>query len=244
MKPGGEFPRATRNRGDATVRPRRRLRGATSLGRTDLAGVVLAGGRSRRMGRNKATLRAGGELLWRRQSRILKEAGARPVLLALRPRQRSLGRSASEIRDRWENAGPLAGLHAALTASPAPLLMVLAVDMPRADASWFRRLLRRCRAGRGAVFVGPSGPEPLAAVYPREALGEATRRLHRGQLAVREFVTALVRSRRLAVLRLTRRELPQCANWNRPADLPRSGRRKAPGPAQAWSKPTARATSS
>lgn len=183
-----------------------------------ISGVVLAGGRSRRMRRTKATLRSGRELLWQRQSRVLRSAGCRPVLLALRPRQRSLGDRAREIRDQASEAGPLAGLHAALAAGDAPLLAVLAVDMPRIEPAWFRQLLRHARPGRGAVFAGPDGLEPLAAVYPREALPVAGRRLRRRQLAVHRLVAELVRARRMKVLPLPAALRPQAANWNRPGD--------------------------
>lgn len=189
-----------------------------------LTGVVLAGGRSRRMRRNKATLPLNGQPLWQRQAKVLRAAGCSPVLFALRPRQRSLGHRAMEIRDVVEHAGPLAGLHAALAAASSPLVAVLAVDMPRVTTGWFRRLRGSCTSRRGAVFRGPEGVEPLAAVYPRAAaLVEATRRIRRSDLAVHRLVAALVRAGHLKVLRLTARELPQAVNWNRPKDV--AGRR-------------------
>lgn len=184
-----------------------------------LSGVVLAGGRSRRMRRNKAKLPVGGVPLWRRQTAVLAGAGAKPVLIALRPRQRSLGAPRREIRDSVADAGPLAGVHAALARASSPLVAVLAVDMPFLEASWFRRLRRACAAGCGAVYRGPRGYEPLAAIYPREALPEAGRRLRRGSRAMHRLVAALVRARHLRVVRLASREIPQAANWNRPADV-------------------------
>ncbi len=184
-----------------------------------IAGVVLAGGRSSRMRRNKATLRVDGEPLWRRQEGVLRAAGAEPVLFALRPHQRSLGRPALEIRDTVEDAGPLAGIHAALAACAAPLLLVLAVDMPRIGPGWFKRLRAHCRDGCGAVVRGPHGFEPLAAIYPREALAEATRRLRRGEFAVHKLIAALVRVRRMKVVRLSAKDAAQAGNWNRPTDV-------------------------
>ncbi len=185
------------------------------------------------MRRNKATLRVDGLPLWQRQERVLRAAGAEPVLFALRPRQRSLGRPALEIRDTLENAGPLAGIHAALAACPAPLLVVLAVDMPRIEPDWFARLFALCRPGCGAVARGPQDYEPLAAIYPREALAEATLRLRRGDFAAHQLVQSLVRAKRMRVLKLSGADTSQALNWNRPADL-----------IQARSKPTALATSS
>lgn len=206
--------------------PDRPNRGKTpSVNAPFLTGVVLAGGRSRRMRRNKATLLAGSEPLWRRQRRVLRASGCTCVLIALRPRQRSLGDRAQEIRDRVNEAGPLAGIEAALAASASPLLAVLAVDMPRITASWFRRLLRLARKGRGAVFRGAGGLEPLAAVYPQESLPIVRQRLRRRQLAVQQLVSALVRASRMKVVPLLPALRPQAANWNRPADRRQAGRR-------------------
>lgn len=189
-----------------------------------LAGAVLVGGRSRRMGRDKARLRVGATALWRRQLRVLESAGADPVVLALRPRQRSFAAGVPEVRDAAADTGPLGGLQAALAASGAPWLAVLAVDMPRVDAAWFRRLRRRCRPGVGAVVLEPGGFQPLAAIYPRCALGAVEARLRGRALALQGLVAELVRRGRMAVVRLPPGERWRGANWNTPADLRREGR--------------------
>ncbi|MFI5335717.1 MAG: molybdenum cofactor guanylyltransferase [Opitutales bacterium] len=191
----------------------------------NLSGAVLVGGRSTRMGRDKARLLFDGQPLWRRQLRLLECIGANPVRLVLRPRQRSFGDRTREIRDSVENAGPLSGLLAALTAAPTPWLAVLAVDMPHLDATWFRRLRRLCRPGVGAVVMVPAGYEPLAAIYPHTARTIVARRLHGEKLALQDLVAELVRRRKMKVLRLPASEGWRTANWNTPADL-RRGRRR------------------
>jgi molybdopterin-guanine dinucleotide biosynthesis protein A len=192
-------------------------------------GAVLVGGRSARMGRSKARLVVAGQPLWRRQSQRLEQAGARPVFLVLRPGQHSLG-GEREIRDRKRDAGPLAGLAAALAASPEQLIAVLAVDLPAMDPAWFVHLLRHCHAGRGAVFRGPRGYEPLAAVYPLSCLASAERRLEGGDYALQDFVRELVRRRQVAAVPLPESLVPMAANWNRPGDWPEAiRRRRTPG---------------
>jgi molybdenum cofactor guanylyltransferase len=180
------------------------------------------------MGRDKARLRVGAALLWRRQVAVLAAAGARPVMLALRPRQRSFGAGAPEVRDTVEGAGPMGGLHAALAASPAPWLAVLAVDMARVDAGWFRRLRRRCRAGVGAVVVEPEGFQPLAAIYPRAALGVVEGRMRRRRFALQGLVAELVKRGRMVAVRVPAAERWRAANWNFPSDIrPGRGTRRA-----------------
>ncbi len=190
-----------------------------SAANTQLDGAVLAGGRSTRMGRNKALLLVEGVSLWKRQVRVLEAAGVRDVALVLRPRQRSLGERNREIRDSAHHEGPLAGLHAALKKSKGEWLAVLAVDMPLVDAEWFRGLRRRCRAGKGAVVRSPRGFEPLAAIYPRAAMEVVDRRLRSGWFALQGLVRELVGRRQMSVVSLRASERWRAANWNTPADV-------------------------
>lgn len=188
--------------------------------KADLSGVVLVGGRSRRMGRDKARLLWRGQPLWRRQLRTLERAGAHPVRLALRARQRGFDERSREIRDQHPDAGPMSGLHAALSASTgSQWIAVLAVDMPRIDADWFLRLRVFCRPGVGAVRLGPQGYEPLAAIYPAAALEVVARRLHRRQLAMQDLLAELVRRGLMTELRVSKADLPRVENWNEPRDV-------------------------
>lgn len=190
-----------------------------SIPRGAFAGAVLAGGESRRMGRNKALLRVDGEPLWQRQVRVLRAAGADPVIIVRREGQRRLSRDLPHVRDRLPDSGPLAGLEAALTAISVPWLAVLAVDMPAVDAAWFRWLSKDCRAGVGAVARHAETSEPLAAIYPREALAVVTAQLERGERSMQGLVMALARGRRMRVVPLPPSKLRSVTNWNSPADL-------------------------
>ena len=158
--------------------------------------------------------------LWQRQLGILERAGARPVLLGLRARQRSFGDKKREIRDRQTDAGPLSGLQVALSAlAKAQWVAVLAVDMPHVGSAWFRRLRARCRPGVGAVVVHPEGYEPLAAIYPLSALPVVVRRLKAGKLALQGLVAELVREGQMIALPLPKGEGWRMANWNEPGDV-------------------------
>lgn len=196
--------------------------------KTKLAGAVVAGGESRRMGEDKALIVVDGEALWRRQVRVLREAGAAPVWVVRRPGQTTLGAAdVPELRDEFVDAGPLAGLHAALKAMPADAawLAVLAVDLPAMEAAWLRELSAACVAGRGAVARHARGFEPLAAIYPREALAVVTAQLAAGRFSLQATVAALVADGRLTVRTLEATELAPLANWNTPADRAAAGGR-------------------
>jgi molybdopterin-guanine dinucleotide biosynthesis protein A len=179
------------------------------------------------MGRDKARMRVGGVELWRRQLGVLRLAGARPALLALRPRQRSFGWRGGEIRDAAPDAGPLGGLAAALEACPAPFLAVLAVDLPNIDPAWFGRLRRACRPGIGAVVRGSVGYEPLAAIYPVEAGTQCMAHLRRRRLSLQALLASLVRRGRMAVLPMRPCDRAKLANWNSREDIGQGAIRRA-----------------
>src|SRR5690242_13676099 len=145
-----------------------------------LTGAVLAGGESRRMGRDKAALVVGDQPLWQRQVKLLRTAGAGVVGVVRRPDQPTLALPAGVPlwQDVVSGIGPLAGLHAALTACATGWLAVVATDMPRLEAGWFQWLGGFCSPGCGAMARRRDGAhEPLAAIYPPAAHAEAARRL-------------------------------------------------------------------
>ena len=188
-----------------------------------MIGAVMAGGASRRMGRDKAGLLVDGEALWRRQTRILRDAGAERVAVVRRRDQSDLGAPLC-LRDRGSDAGPLAGLESALiearrVAGLESFLAVLAVDMPGIDAAWFRRLRQACRPGRGAVGRHAAACEPLAAIYPLGALEEVSRRLASRVHSLQELAFALAEAGRLAFVSIASSEQGRFASANTPQDL-------------------------
>ncbi|MEX2528560.1 MAG: molybdenum cofactor guanylyltransferase [Gemmatimonadota bacterium] len=161
----------------------------------ELVGVILAGGRSSRMGRPKEAIVLDGEPLLQRQQRLLHEVGIRRVLLSMgKAHQRAPGKLPGEggllkemscemVYDPPGVGGPLAGILASLrriTRLPpdemsASGILVVAVDMPRLSRGVLEALIEATARGRGAAPKVEGRWEPLAAVYPREALGPATR---------------------------------------------------------------------
>lgn len=90
---------------------------------TKFNGLLLAGGRSSRMGQDKALLSIHGETLLQRGQKLLKAAGAEQVFVSRN--EFTLG----YLPDVYPNKGPLSGIHAALDNSDLPLL-VIPIDMP------------------------------------------------------------------------------------------------------------------
>ncbi len=134
------------------------------------AGFVLAGGQSRRMGRDKALLVENGLLLVERIASIVSAAAGTCAVVAPAGRYEELGLAVLE--DRWPGEGPLGGILTALEASGAERNLIVAVDMPFLDEMFLRSLLQH--ASHGSETVVPvhadGNVEPLCGVYQASAL--------------------------------------------------------------------------
>ena len=149
-------------------------------GTRKLCGLVLAGGRSTRMGTDKAALvHPDGRTLARRCHDLLAEAGCETVVLSLRHDQ-ELPPGFDDLtnilvaRDpEGGSEGPLAGMLASMRLRPEADWLVLACDLPRLDVATLTHLVSSKRPDESFVsyrseFDGL--PEPLCALYAAEAL--------------------------------------------------------------------------
>src|SRR5207302_334798 len=106
--------------------------------------VLLAGGKSTRMGRDKAFLKVGGVELWHRQLELLTALKPDELFISGPSRSEWNGVGAEVIEDAVENAGPLAGIAASLQRCASPLLLVLAVDLIAMSSVYLRQMLENC----------------------------------------------------------------------------------------------------
>ncbi|MBC8126123.1 MAG: NTP transferase domain-containing protein [Gloeobacteraceae cyanobacterium ES-bin-144] len=143
-------------------------------------GLVLAGGRSSRMGVDKALLvHADGRPLARRGYDLLVDAGCQTVVLSLRHDQ-EIPDGFSDIpqiviaRDpEGESQGPMAGMLAAMRLRSDADWLVIACDLPRLDSATLRNLVSSKRPDEAFVSYRSESdglPEPLCAIYSTKAL--------------------------------------------------------------------------
>lgn len=187
------------------------------------AGVVLVGGASRRMGRDKALLTVGGEPLIARQVRVLRESGAGAVFLAGRRGRRYDVAGTRFVTDAPGVEGPMAGILAALAVSPAAHLAVMAVDLPKLRPDWWQRLWLRCGTARGAVAMLDDRFEPLAAIYPRAIAPQLAAAARTRRFDLQSALRLAVMRGHMAVLPLRAEEGIELFNTNTPADFSRMG---------------------
>jgi molybdenum cofactor guanylyltransferase len=186
-----------------------------------LSAVVLAAGRSARMGRDKALLEVEGTPLWQRQRDVLANAGAAEIFLSARPDQpwaRAAKGFAAVIHDAMPGCGPMVGITAAIERSSHSLVAVLAVDLPAMTAAWFQALLADTTAEYGIIGRRGEFFEPLAAIYPRTCRWLLWEALARGEYSLQQLVATAVEGGLLRAREINPEEEGWFANWNEPGN--------------------------
>ena len=188
---------------------------------THIEGAILVGGASRRMGRDKATLPYAGVPMAERVARSLGECFER-VRVVVRPGEKS-PLDLPAISDEHDVRAPIVGLHAALRACESAAVCVAACDLPEIDPRLVLALAAAMPAVGGPEIVapeGPSGPEPLLAIYRPVLLPRVEKQIRTNQLSLRQLLvhsdTVLVPHDVLLEIDPALRSL---RNVNRPEDL-------------------------
>jgi molybdopterin-guanine dinucleotide biosynthesis protein A len=148
------------------------------------AAFVLAGGKSSRMGRDKASLSLNGQTLLQRALSTLHEICDDVCILG--SRQIYSDQGAPVIEDIIPECGPLGGIHAALTHTRADVNLIIAVDTPFLSASFLRFLVSRAVESNATVTTPEIAgyTQPLCAVYSREFLPIAEQSLKAGKYKI------------------------------------------------------------
>ncbi|MHB1014371.1 MAG: molybdenum cofactor guanylyltransferase [Desulfurivibrionaceae bacterium] len=134
-----------------------------------VAGVILAGGKSSRFGSNKAlALHQGAALI---QGIARKLAGLFPETLLVTNTPEDYGFLGwPMVADHYHNCGPLAGIHAALRTVSQPRAFICGCDMPLVNPTLIRFLCELDGDHDMALPWLDEGPEPLYAVYSKNGL--------------------------------------------------------------------------
>jgi molybdopterin-guanine dinucleotide biosynthesis protein A len=154
---------------------------------------ILAGGRSTRMGSDKALLQLEGKTLLERALATAQQISDTVIVVGARERYSDFG--AEIVEDEFQQCGPLAGIHSALGVSDSELNIVLSVDTPIVTAEFLKYLVQRAMAQPDALATVPDadgGIQGTCAVYRRPFRAVAEQQLKRGRYKVTDTL-ALVR---------------------------------------------------
>jgi molybdopterin-guanine dinucleotide biosynthesis protein A len=151
------------------------------LAPSDVSGYVLAGGKSSRMGQDKALLELAGKPLVLRAVEKLRQVCAEVSILGNRE---DLSAYAPLVRDLHEGCGPLGGIEAALAHSTRAWNLLMAVDMPFLPVgfldAWVRSVMER-EGARVALFTVEGRPQPALCLVHREIAPFVSAAIERGE---------------------------------------------------------------
>ena len=155
-----------------------------------VSGVVLAGGMSRRLGRNKALESIGGEPLIARVIGRLSEVAGETVVVVADMDQAArlpLPDECKVTEDVYSGKGSLGGIFSGLRQATSPWSMVVACDMPFLNLDLIRYMLS-LREGQDVVVPVVQGrPEPTHALYSKSCLPYIDNQLESGDLKIARF---------------------------------------------------------
>ena len=185
----------------------------------NLSAVLLAGGESRRMGKDKATALFQGKPLWQVQLNLLQELQPAEIFLSARSDPDWRPADVKFVADEPPSRGPLSGVAASLGRIGTKHLLALAIDMPFMNEKYLRFLCDQTEPGRGVLPMIGDRAEPLAAVYPVEARVDLVAALSGSDFSLQTATQRLVQAGRLRVIPVAEAEKEFFRNLNEPADL-------------------------
>jgi molybdopterin-guanine dinucleotide biosynthesis protein A len=149
----------------------------------DVAAFILAGGKSTRMGTDKAFVTLEGRTLLARALDIVRSVTPNANVVG---DPAKFAAYAPVVEDIFPNCGPLGGIHAALRSSSTDLNLILAVDVPFVSTALLEHLLERARSNPAVVTVAQTGGgyQPLSAIYRRQFADLADRALRAGRYKI------------------------------------------------------------
>lgn len=155
-----------------------------------MTGIVLAGGKSSRMGSNKALLRLGAKTIIEIVITRLKVLFDEIIIISNTPSDyQEFGLNV--YPDLLPAKGALGGIHSALTHSPTTYSFIVACDMPFINTDLVSYLLSECGSYDVTIPFTPKGYQPLHAIYSKGCIEHIERQIDGDNLKVLDLFAEL-----------------------------------------------------
>lgn len=182
----------------------------------ELSGIILAGGKSSRMGQDKGLVDFQGKRMVEYAIDLLKPYCDELLISVNQPGYENYGLSL--VADQYPNFGPIGGLHASLKKAKNKWCLVLGCDMPFLTPEFVELLLSKQADTCGVVPIHERGIEPMAAMYHNRLAAQLESHILKGNLKLQQVFRALPVSF-VDVTDLLKQSPKLFANLNRPSDL-------------------------
>jgi molybdenum cofactor guanylyltransferase len=185
----------------------------------NISAVLLAGGESRRMGKDKATVLFRGKPLWQIQLALLRKLEPEEIFVSARTDPSWCPADVQLVADDPPSRGPLSGIAASLAQMRTAHLLALAIDMPFMNENYLRYLCDQIESGVGVLPKIGNRAEPLAAIYPREASAAFQSALAGTDFSLQTLTGRLVDARKLREISVTMEQKKLFRNVNKLSDV-------------------------
>ena len=162
----------------------------SSLIKTGVCTAILAGGKSSRMGTNKALLKIDGETLIERMINIVNSCTEKLMIITNNPEEFSF-LNVETFQDVIKGAGPLGGIYTALKHCQSTHCLVIACDLPFLSKELLQLLYKQGTAYDVLAVDGGKGVEPLCAVYSKNCIPIIEKQLIAGKHRVTDFYSSV-----------------------------------------------------
>ena len=185
----------------------------------NISAVLLAGGESRRMGKDKATLLFRGRPLWKIQFDLLRTLQPEEIFISARVDPPWRPSNVQFVSDEPPSRGPLSGLSATLARISTDYLLVLAVDMPLMSEDYLRLICNLIEPDRGVLPVIGDRAEPLAAIYPKGVGIDFITALSGSEFSLQSLTKKLIEAGKLSLVNVLDEEKKFFRNFNALTDF-------------------------
>lgn len=138
---------------------------------TDITGIILSGGKSKRMGTNKSFLKIDGKTVIERTVDLMKGLFDRVLLITNEPEQYEF-LNLEIYQDIYKNVGPIAGIHSGLIHSGTDKNFIISCDMPLITKNVIEFIIKK-QTGKSITITKADGfIQQLCGVYSKEVIPE------------------------------------------------------------------------
>lgn len=184
-----------------------------------ISAVLLAGGRSSRMGRDKARMLFRGEPLWKNQLALLRRIQPSEIFVSAQVDPPWRPPDVKFVGDEQPSRGPLGGIAATLARITTDHVLVLAIDVPFMTEAYVGGLCQQVGEKQGIVPMIADRAEPLVAIYPAEAKAEFATALSSNNFSLQPLVRRLITAGKLCSMEVSDDDRSLFRNLNEPQDL-------------------------
>jgi len=152
--------------------------------------AILAGGKSSRMGTNKALIKLNGRTLIERVVAKVDQSNAKPIIITNKPEDFMFLKLPS-FPDVIKNVGPLGGIYTALKHCNTTHCLIIACDLPFLTKELIRLLYDQGLSYDVLAIDAGNGVEPLCAVYSKNCLPKIKKQIDAGNFRVTDFFSSV-----------------------------------------------------